>query len=278
MKPALPEPLEHQLEGFSFGRVTVGQSSAGVWRCTRTPSGTHTFDLEKTLSQTVFLKIASVLDNPDPGCSVRAEAEKLEWMRSRDVSVPNIVQFLELNGFEYLVTTALPGRDASNDWRKDEIPRVVEALADGLRLLHSIPVEGCPFDLRLEIKMAQAKERVESGLIELNGLDEERLGRTAESLLQELLERKPSTEDLVFCHGDFCLPNIILDGPRVGFVDVGRAGIADRWQDLALMTRSLESDMNPQFNGFSRRFLERYGVTEPDPEKLAFYTLLDEFF
>ncbi len=276
MRPALPEALEHHLEGFSFERVTVGQSGAGVWRLERTPSGTHNYNLKKTPSGTVFLKVASVSD--DTGFSLQAEAQKLEWMRSRGVNVPTVEKFLEQDGLEYLVTTALPGRDASNDWPKDEISRVVDALADGLRLLHSLPIQDCPFDQRLEVKMAQAKERVQNGLVDLEDLDGERLGCTAESLFQELLERKPSAEDLAFCHGDFCVPNVILDGSRAGFVDVGRAGIADRWQDLALMTRSLESDMNRQFNGSSGRFLERYSVTEPDLEKRAFYRLLDEFF
>jgi kanamycin kinase/aminoglycoside 3'-phosphotransferase-2 len=278
MNPTLPEALEHHLEGFSFNRVTVGQSGAGVWRLSRTPSSTQSFDLEKTLSGTVFLKIATVSSDPDHGFSLRSEAGKLEWMRSRGVNVPTVEQFLEHDGFEYLLTRALPGRDASNDWPKDEVPRVVDALADGLCLLHSLEVAGCSFDARLEVKIAQARERVEYGLIDLDDLDEERLGRSAESLLEELLGRNSSSEYLVFCHGDYCVPNVILDGSSVGFVDVGRAGIADRWQDLSLMTRSLESDMNPQFNGFSRRFLERYGVSEPDLEKITFYRLLDEFF
>ncbi len=277
MKPDLPEALENILEGFSFEPVTVGMSCAGVWRCTGTPSSTHKPDPEKTLSQTVFLKIASVSDDPDPGHSVRAEAEKLEWMRSRGLSVPAVIRFLEHDGLEYLISSALPGRDASSDWALDEVPRVVDSLADGLRLLHSTPIEDCPFDQRLEVKIRQARERVQKGLIDLDDLDEERIGYTAEKLLEELLERKPVSEDPVFCQGDSCAPNAILDGSSVGFVDVGRAGIADRWQDLALMARSLESDMNPQFNGYSTRFLERYGV-KPDLEKLAFYRLLDEFF
>lgn len=92
-----------------------------------------------------------------------------------------------------------------------------------------------------------------------------------------MLERRLSSEDLVFCHGDYCVPNVILDGSSIGFVDVGRAGIADRWQDLAPVTRSLESEMNVQFNGFSDQLLEAYGVV-PDLEKIAFYRLLDEFF
>lgn len=104
--------------------------------------------------------------------------------------------------------------------------------------------------------------------------DDERQGATAQELYEQLLERRPQHEDLVFCHGDYCIPNVLLEqiGMRfqAGFVDVGRAGVADRWQDLALMTRSLESDdLNPQLNGLSERFLERYGI-EPDPEGIAF--------
>ena len=48
-------------------------------------------------------------------------------------------------------------------------------------------------------------------------------------------------EELVFTHGDYCLPNsFIKDNKTVGFIDLGNAGIADKWQDLALCIRSLE--------------------------------------
>lgn len=61
----------------------------------------------------------------------------------------------------------------------------------------------------------------------------------------------------------------------VGWVDLGLAGIADRWQDLALFCRSLEH------NGFSQaeveKALEFYGCIF-NPEKNTYYTLLDEFF
>ena len=85
-------------------------------------------------------------------------------------------------------------------------------------------------------------------------------------------------EDLVFTHGDYCLPNVFLDltGRRLtGFIDWGRAGIADRYQDLALAERSLRFNFGP---GWERCLFDAYGLTHVDEAKLAYYRLLDEMF
>ncbi len=280
MKLHLPAELARVLSGFSFQPVTVGMSGAGVWKAQKAPSGTHYS--RDIAPDTVFLKVAQASRDPDPGFSVRAEAEKLAWMHSRGVRVAEVITYLEQDGLEYLVTTAVPGVDAAQPWASDDIPAVVDALADALRGLHAVPIGSCPFDQRAERKIDQARQRLERGLVDEDDFDDERQGTTARALYDQLLALRPDHEDLVFCHGDYCLPNVLLEriglSFRAGFIDVGRAGVADRWQDLALMTRSLESeDLNPRLNSLSERFLERYGV-EPDPAKIEFYRLLDEFF
>src|SRR5439155_1556483 len=68
-------------------------------------------------------------------------------------------------------------------------------------------------------------------------------------LFHELVATRPAGEDLVLTHGDYCLPNVILRGPTLGnpglagFVDVGRAGLADRYRDLALASRSIAANL-----------------------------------
>jgi aminoglycoside phosphotransferase len=100
-------------------------------------------------------------------------------------------------------------------------------------------------------------------------------------LYAELLATPTSAEDRVFTHGDFCLPNVLLvsdgaGGLRVsGFVDCGNAGIADRYQDLALCARSIAHNFGQEWVA---KLFARCGLDRADESKLAYYQLLDEFF
>ena len=65
-------------------------------------------------------------------------------------------------------------------------------------------------------------------------------------------------------------------GYRVsGFVDCSNAGIADRYEDLALCARSIEFNFGAELVPV---LFARYGLERVDDAKLAYYQLLDEFF
>lgn len=61
---------------------------------------------------------------------------------------------------------------------------------------------------------------------------------------------RASGDDFVVSHGDFMLPNVILN-PRSltvnGVVDVGGLGVAERGRDIEDMVWSLTGGLNPQF-------------------------------
>ncbi|MGT3382117.1 phosphotransferase, partial [Escherichia coli] len=69
--------------------------------------------------------------------------------------------------------------------------------------------------------------------------------------------------------------NLIFDeGKLIGCIDVGRVGIADRYQDLAILWNCL-GEFSPSLQ---KRLFQKYGIDNPDMNKLQFHLMLDEFF
>jgi aminoglycoside 3'-phosphotransferase II len=100
--------------------------------------------------------------------------------------------------------------------------------------------------------------------------------RTAMEQFSELERLRPDAEDIVVAHGDACLPNIILHGGQFsGFVDCGRLGRSDRYQDLALASRRISANLGLEWIS---RFFRDYGVTTIDEGRIRLYRFLDEFF
>jgi kanamycin kinase len=87
-----------------------------------------------------------------------------------------------------------------------------------------------------------------------------------------LLERAPSVDRLVVCHGDTCAPNTLIgdDGRCTGHVDLGALGVADRWADLAIATWSTRWNYG---DGWEQALLDAYGIAA-DEERTRYYRLL----
>jgi len=203
------------------------------------------------------------------------EKERLRWLANR-VPVPSVVAYHRAPDAEYLVMTRVRGIDMSHEDAKLHARRNAELLARALRELHALPIRDCPFDMTLRTRLAAARERVVTGRVDETDFDEERAGRTALELFNEAVRTRPEQEDLVVTHGDACLPNVIVQGEFVeGFIDVGRAGIADRHADLALAVRDLQADYG---EASAQHFLDTYGRGLVSEHKLHYYQLLDEFF
>ncbi|AIZ44391.1 amino acid ABC transporter ATP-binding protein [Deinococcus radiopugnans] len=253
----LPPPLRRVLPAARWERVNVGESGAGVWRSQR------------------FVVKVQARDGLQFPSTLQQERERLRWLAGR-VPVPRVVGYELEAGLEYLALTRVPGLDASHPDVLFHPERLVNLLARALRELHALPLRECPFNMSLPVVLARARERVAAGVVDESDFDDERQGRTAVSVFNELARTRPAHEDLVVTHGDACLPNFIVNGEFIdGLIDVGRAGIADRHADLALTHRSLGRNLSPDS---AEGFLDLYGREYVDPDRLAYYRLLDELF
>lgn len=249
----IPQAREYRREQISIGR-----------------SGSSVYGLANPSRPTRFLKVSTA----DDACDLEAERDRLAWLANRTF-VPKVLEFGKAEGFAFLLTEALPGANAA------EAParlwsRLVEQVARQLRQLHSLHPDDCPFDRTLDRVILLAGQRAETGLVDDSDFDPEHTGRSAMELLTSLHHRRPQSEDIVVTHGDACLPNLIFEnGNFSGFVDCRRCGRADRYQDLALAHRRIESNFG---GSLAEDFLSAYGLEHVDSRRLSYYRLLDEFF
>ncbi|XJC81037.1 APH(3')-II family aminoglycoside O-phosphotransferase (plasmid) [Delftia tsuruhatensis] len=255
---SFPLAWQTRLAAAKVQRQTIGESGADVWR------------LDWPDGSCQFVKAEDDL----PLAELPDEIERLRWMHTQGLPCPEVLDTLLAQGRHWLLMSAVPGRDlACTEGLSPQ--QTVELLASSLQGLHRLPLEACPFDHRLEHRLADARARAKAGLIDEEDFDDERQGMPVQSLLDELYAGRPGQEDLAVTHGDACLPNFMVhQGQFSGFIDCGRLGVADRYQDLALTARSIERNLGKEWLA---PFFALYGV-EMDAERIAFFCLLDEFF
>ena len=255
----VPDPLQPFVKDRAWTRITIGESPA------------DTFRLDGAEQPALYLKVSPKSHRME----LLQEKERLDWLQGR-LPVPEAIGYEANERNEYLLLTALPGRDAASLTGDEPDKNVVELLANGLRMVHEVPLDECPFNMMLDKEIEKAGYNVVNGLVDEADFDDIRMGLTAAEVFDELLRKRLAEEDLVFTHGDYCLPNIMIDGEDVaGFVDWGRAGVADRYKDISLVVRSLKRNTGEDL---TTMFFEAYGITSPDAEKVEYYMLLDEFW
>ena len=251
----LPHSLR-ALEAHDWEPVTIGKSSASVWRIAMGESG-------------LFLKAEPTHDLAE----MPAELLRLDYLAEMGFPAPRVVDEVGGDDFNWLLMTAVKGRDLTHLSSDPEV--LIQVLAEGLKRLHALDPAHCPFDHSLDRRLKDAKANLLAGRIDEIDFDEERAGWTAQQVFDWLTANRPAETNRVVTHGDACLPNMLaLDGRFSGVVDCARLGVADRWQDLALACSSLEFNGG---KGLMADFLAAYGA-EFDAERYAYYRALDDMF
>jgi aminoglycoside 3'-phosphotransferase I len=256
----VPPSLAERVAGMHWARATVGAGGAAIHR------------LSAPDKPSLYLKHGTA----EAAEEVTAEMVRLRWL-GKYVATPEVHAFVSTEDQAWLLMSAVPGLTAyqllvTNPENCDEI---VTVLAEHLRALHAIPADQCPFNAAHPLRLAEARRRMAAGRVDASDFDDDHQGWTAEQIWAEMTSCLPFEPDLVVTHGDYSLDNILIEDGRVtGVLDLGRAGTADRYQDLAILWNCLG-----EFGGaLQSRLFTAYGIARPDLRKLRFHLALDEFF
>ncbi len=224
-----------------------------------------------------YLKIGVINKNSN----LRWERGVLEWLSGK-IHAPSVLGFEIADGREYILISEIRGQTYSDELaasdRSSDIENFIELVAARIREIHDLAIDDCDLDQRLKAKIKMAEDNIKGGFVLESDFDKENLGKTGRQVFDELMSSPLPDEDLVFTHGDLCLPNIIVDKTDVaGFIDLDKGGVADRYQDIALFLRSFHYNC-PIVLDITSAFCRGYGIEGLDRDKMDFYRKLDELF
>ncbi|MGE2714327.1 phosphotransferase [Mycolicibacterium litorale] len=207
------------------------------------------------------------------------ERDRIEWAVDHGVPGPSVLGFRPTGDGAELVTSAVAGTPADR-LDLDGLAAAWPAIVAAVRVLHAIPVSACPYRRDLDEMLERARGIVARDELHRDFLSDEDRERPAAWLLQRVerdaaRRRAQEQSGAVVCHGDLCLPNVIVDAAgAVGFVDLGRLGVADPHADLSLLLESARQAF-PDFADSAYRGVVADYPRRIDDDRLAFYLWLD---
>lgn len=214
-----------------------------------------------------FLKVA-------PGGTLKNEAEMTRFFHGKGLA-PEVLAYCP-GERDWLVTRRICGEDCVFFQYLENPKRLCDTLAALLRQLHETEASGCPVPDRLSSYRETARRNYEAGKYDAALFPPDWGFSSREEAWHQVETGGRFLRPEVLLHGDYCLPNIILDKWRFsGFVDLDCAGVGDRHIDLFWGVWTLF--YNLKTNAYYDRFLDVYGRDKVEPEKLRTVAAFEVF-
>ncbi|MBE6974816.1 MAG: aminoglycoside 3'-phosphotransferase [Ruminococcaceae bacterium] len=159
---------------------------------------------------------------------------------------------------DWMLTLKVPGEDCLDARYTGDPLRLCDTTAELLRRLHSAPTDGCPVPDRTAEYLSAARRCWESRSYSTEHFPDNWGYDTPENAWKVIEERAHLLRSDTLLHGDYCLPNIMLNDWRFSaFIDLDAGGVGDRHIDLFWGIWSLE--FNLKTDRYRDRFLDVYG-------------------
>lgn len=198
---------------------------------------------------------------------------KLAWLEDK-LPISKVKAYKIIDNKEYLLTEFMEGITSFEYGHQPTTTNVGIILGESLRKIHDLNIQNCPFKLNIEDIINKLLNKIERDNIKQDTLNSNFPNSTKAEILKQMKSLIPQEWDLVFSHGDYCLPNILIAKSKLsGFIDMGDSGVADRNYDLYYGLWSLKYN---NLEKYSDDFINSYGKDLVSEKKLKLFKLLDE--
>ncbi|MGT2754427.1 aminoglycoside 3'-phosphotransferase [Streptococcus ovis] len=159
---------------------------------------------------------------------------------------------------DWLLTAKVEGEDASSAQYLANPKKLCQTLAECMSQLHALTVDENLVGNRTREYLKAVEAGYQVGNFDSHYLFSHQKKTDRSSAYKKVLEYSPCLETDTLIHGDFCLPNIILnDWQFQAMIDWDSAGLGDKHIDLFWTVWSLA--YNLQTNRYRDYFLDSYG-------------------
>ena len=197
--------------------------------------------------------------------TLKREAELTDFFNKKGFA--SEVLLYETAERDFLLTRRVKGEDCIFKKYLDNPERLCETTAQILRSLHETSFDGCPVKNRTEEYLERVKRNYGAGLYDLELFGDIWSFASAEDAFAQVEKSSKFLKADTLIHGDYCLPNIMLDDWKfTGFVDLDSGGVGDRHIDIFWGIWTLW--FNLKTNKYKDRFIDAYGRENVEEEML----------
>ena len=202
------------------------------------------------------------------------EGQMAEYFAKKGLS-PRVLGYYT-NEYDWLLTERAPGEDCTHADYLSDPKRLARLHGERLRALHELPYDDCPAPSRLSEYLATADENYRTGNYDKSQFPDSFGYRSADEAWQVLEDGRHLLKADTLIHGDYCLPNVMLDGwDKYTFIDLGNGGVADRHIDLFWGAWTLWFNLGT--NEYRDIFFDAYGRDKIDENVLRVVAAAEVF-
>lgn len=177
---------------------------------------------------------------------------------------------------DWLLTERVRGEDCTHAQYLADPKRLCDTIAELLRALHETDFADCPVPNHTENYLQTVHRNYKNGTYDQSSFPDSFGYKSAAEAIETIYKYESALQTNVLLHGDYCLPNIMLDNWKFSkFIDLGNGGVGDRHVDLFWGAWTLQ--FNLKTNAFASRFLDAYGRDKVDADLLRVVAACEVF-
>jgi len=253
-----PITIKKKLENYSLVNKVTGRLGDSICR------------FEDGRKNILYLKYGSGAAR----VSLQQETVVLEKLEGSRLRVPKKVHQEINNGQFYLLMTGLSGVPANKlrDRSKEDILRLASA---AMNEFHSVVLSDMDDLYSLQKQLDIIHYNIRMGFIKNDDFKKSNNGKDPQSIYEYLKNNMESMCRDVLIHGDYCLPNILVNGADYGFIDLGECGLGDPHKDYSTLEVSIKRNFGEKYIQVFYEHMD--SRVQPDSNKIAYFKLIDQF-